>query len=40
MLRNTVSATVVRAGEKENVIPATAQLTLDGRLLPPVSRTT
>ena len=34
MLRNTVSATVVRAGEKENVIPATAELTLDGRLLP------
>src|SRR5215211_2801761 len=34
MLRNTVSATIVRAGEKENVIPATAELTLDGRLLP------
>jgi acetylornithine deacetylase/succinyl-diaminopimelate desuccinylase-like protein len=34
MLRNTVSATVIRAGEKENVIPAAAELTLDGRLLP------
>jgi acetylornithine deacetylase/succinyl-diaminopimelate desuccinylase-like protein len=34
MLRNTVSATVIRAGQKENVIPATAELTLDGRLLP------
>jgi acetylornithine deacetylase/succinyl-diaminopimelate desuccinylase-like protein len=34
MLRNTVSATIVHAGEKENVIPATAELTLDGRLLP------
>jgi acetylornithine deacetylase/succinyl-diaminopimelate desuccinylase-like protein len=34
MLRNTVSVTIVRAGEKENVIPATAELTLDGRLVP------
>jgi acetylornithine deacetylase/succinyl-diaminopimelate desuccinylase-like protein len=34
MLHNTVSATIVHAGEKENVIPATAELTLDGRLVP------
>lgn len=34
MLRNTVTATIVRAGEKDNVIPAEAELTLDGRLLP------
>jgi acetylornithine deacetylase/succinyl-diaminopimelate desuccinylase-like protein len=34
MLHNTVSATIVHAGEKDNVIPATAELTLDGRLLP------
>jgi acetylornithine deacetylase/succinyl-diaminopimelate desuccinylase-like protein len=34
MLRNTVTATIVRAGEKNNVIPAEAELTLDGRLVP------
>jgi len=34
MLHNTVSATIIRAGEKENVIPATAEVTLDGRLVP------
>jgi acetylornithine deacetylase/succinyl-diaminopimelate desuccinylase-like protein len=34
MLRNTATATIVRAGEKDNVIPAEAELTLDGRLLP------
>jgi acetylornithine deacetylase/succinyl-diaminopimelate desuccinylase-like protein len=34
MLRNTATATVVRAGEKDNVIPAEAELTIDGRLLP------
>jgi acetylornithine deacetylase/succinyl-diaminopimelate desuccinylase-like protein len=34
MLRNTVTATIVRAGEKDNVIPAEAEVTLDGRLLP------
>jgi acetylornithine deacetylase/succinyl-diaminopimelate desuccinylase-like protein len=34
MLRNTVSATIVHAGEKDNVIPASAELTLDGRLVP------
>ena len=34
MLRNTATATIVRAGEKDNVIPAEAELTLDGRILP------
>ncbi|MBD0337869.1 MAG: M20/M25/M40 family metallo-hydrolase [Thermoleophilia bacterium] len=34
MLRNTATATVVRAGEQDNVIPAEAELTLDGRVLP------
>ena len=34
MLRNTATATVVRAGEKDNVIPAEADLVLDGRLVP------
>lgn len=34
LLHNTVSATVVRAGEKVNVIPATVEVELDGRLLP------
>jgi acetylornithine deacetylase/succinyl-diaminopimelate desuccinylase-like protein len=33
-LRNTVSPTVVRAGEKVNVVPSDAQIDLDGRLLP------
>ena len=34
MLHNTVSATVVRGGEKINVIPSEASLELDARLLP------
>ncbi|MHB8235658.1 MAG: M20/M25/M40 family metallo-hydrolase [Solirubrobacteraceae bacterium] len=34
LLHNTVSATIVGGGEKENVIPDTIELTLDGRLLP------
>jgi acetylornithine deacetylase/succinyl-diaminopimelate desuccinylase-like protein len=34
MLRNTVSATVVRGGEKVNVIPSEVTLELDGRLVP------
>jgi acetylornithine deacetylase/succinyl-diaminopimelate desuccinylase-like protein len=34
MLRNTATATIIRAGDKDNVIPAEAELTLDGRLLP------
>lgn len=34
MLRNTVNATVVRGGEKVNVIPSEIILELDGRLLP------
>jgi acetylornithine deacetylase/succinyl-diaminopimelate desuccinylase-like protein len=34
MLRNTVNATVVRGGEKINVIPSEIVLELDGRLLP------
>lgn len=34
ILRNTVTPTVVRAGEKTNVIPATAEAELDGRLVP------
>ena len=33
-LRNTVSATIVRGGEKINVIPAEVELELDGRALP------
>ena len=33
-LRNTVSATIVRGGEKINVIPSEVELELDGRLLP------
>jgi acetylornithine deacetylase/succinyl-diaminopimelate desuccinylase-like protein len=33
-LRNTVSATIVRGGEKINVIPAEIELELDGRTLP------
>jgi acetylornithine deacetylase/succinyl-diaminopimelate desuccinylase-like protein len=34
LLRNTVSATIVEAGDKVNVIPSTVGVTLDGRLLP------
>ena len=34
LLRNTVSATIVRAGEKVNVVPAEVELELDGRALP------
>ena len=34
ILHNTVSATVVRASDKFNVIPAAAEVMLDGRLLP------
>jgi len=34
LLRNTVSATIVRAGEKHNVVPATAEVALDVRALP------
>ena len=34
MLRNTVNATIVRAGDKVNVVPAEAVVELDGRLLP------
>jgi acetylornithine deacetylase/succinyl-diaminopimelate desuccinylase-like protein len=33
-LRNTVSATIVRGGEKINVIPSEVEVELDGRLLP------
>jgi acetylornithine deacetylase/succinyl-diaminopimelate desuccinylase-like protein len=33
-LRNTVSATIVRGGEKINVIPAEVEVELDGRTLP------
>ncbi len=33
-LHNTVSPTVIRAGDKENVIPAEAKAILDGRTLP------
>jgi len=33
-LRNTVSATIVRGGEKINVIPSSVEVELDGRLLP------
>jgi acetylornithine deacetylase/succinyl-diaminopimelate desuccinylase-like protein len=34
VLRNTVSTTIVRGGEKINVIPSTVELELDGRILP------
>jgi acetylornithine deacetylase/succinyl-diaminopimelate desuccinylase-like protein len=34
MLRNTVNATVVRGGEKVNVIPSEVTVELDGRLVP------
>jgi acetylornithine deacetylase/succinyl-diaminopimelate desuccinylase-like protein len=34
LLRNTVNATVVRGGEKINVIPSEITLEMDGRLLP------
>jgi acetylornithine deacetylase/succinyl-diaminopimelate desuccinylase-like protein len=34
VLRNTVSPTIVRGGEKINVIPGEIELQLDGRLLP------
>ena len=34
MFRNTVNATIVRGGEKINVIPSEIALELDGRLLP------
>ena len=34
ILHNTVSPTVLRAGEKTNVIPSQAEVELDGRLLP------
>jgi acetylornithine deacetylase/succinyl-diaminopimelate desuccinylase-like protein len=34
MLRNTVSPTIVSGGDKVNVIPSEATVTLDGRLLP------
>ena len=34
MLRDTLSITVLRAGEKENIIPERAEATLDIRLLP------
>jgi acetylornithine deacetylase/succinyl-diaminopimelate desuccinylase-like protein len=34
LLHNTVNATIVRGGNKINVIPSTIELMLDGRLLP------
>jgi len=34
VLRNTASATIVRGGEKINVIPSEVELQVDGRLLP------
>ncbi|HEX8085132.1 MAG TPA: M20/M25/M40 family metallo-hydrolase [Solirubrobacteraceae bacterium] len=34
MLHNTVNATILRAGDKVNVIPSEATVELDGRLLP------
>jgi acetylornithine deacetylase/succinyl-diaminopimelate desuccinylase-like protein len=34
LLRNTVSATIVRAGHKINVVPAEIEVELDGRALP------
>ena len=37
LLRNTVNATIVRAGNKINVVPAEIELELDGRALPGVT---
>ena len=37
VLRNTVSPTIVRGGDKHNVIPPEVTLTLDGRMLPGVT---
>jgi acetylornithine deacetylase/succinyl-diaminopimelate desuccinylase-like protein len=37
MLRNTVNATIVRGGEKINVVPSEIEVELDGRALPGVS---
>jgi acetylornithine deacetylase/succinyl-diaminopimelate desuccinylase-like protein len=37
LLRNTVNATIVRGGEKINVVPAEIELELDGRALPGVT---
>jgi acetylornithine deacetylase/succinyl-diaminopimelate desuccinylase-like protein len=34
MLRNTVNATIVRGGQKINVVPSEIEVELDGRLLP------
>jgi acetylornithine deacetylase/succinyl-diaminopimelate desuccinylase-like protein len=34
MLRNTVNATIVRGGEKINVIPSAVEVEIDGRALP------
>jgi acetylornithine deacetylase/succinyl-diaminopimelate desuccinylase-like protein len=34
LLHNTVNATIVRGGEKDNVIPSEVSITLDGRTLP------
>ena len=34
VIRNTVSATIVRGGDKINVIPSAVELELDGRILP------
>ncbi len=34
ILRNTANPTIIRAGEKQNVHPAKAVVTLDGRMLP------
>ena len=34
LLRNTVNATIIRAGEKVNVVPATVDVELDARALP------
>lgn len=34
ILHNTVAATIVRAGSKDNVIPSEASVVLDGRILP------
>ena len=37
MLRNTVNATIVRCGQKINVVPSEIELELDGRALPGVA---
>lgn len=40
VVRNTLSPTILRAGEQANVIPSLAEVTVDGRVIPGISRET